>query len=119
MFHVINRGVGRMKLLFKDQNYEAFQGIIEESLEAQTMRIYAHCLLPNQWHLVLRPEHDGDLAAFIQRFTTKHVRRWQFHRGKAGTGHVYQGRYKSSPPKPRITSTKSSATSNAMRSARV
>ena len=32
-----------------------------------------------------------------QRLTITHVRRWQEHRGYAGLGHVYQGRYKSFP----------------------
>src|SRR4029077_12136790 len=43
------------------------------------------------------PKADGDLAAFMQQLTTKHVRRWQLHRRKVGYGHVYQGRYKSFP----------------------
>ena len=43
------------------------------------------------------PEHDGELASFMQRLTITHVRRWQQHRGYAGLGHVYQGRYKSFP----------------------
>ncbi len=29
------------------------------------------------------------------RLTITHVRRWLIHRGEVGTGHVYQGRYKS------------------------
>lgn len=33
--------------------------------------------MPNHWHLVLWPERDGDLAAFMQQLTTTHVRRWQ------------------------------------------
>jgi putative transposase len=53
--------------------------------------------MPNHWHFVLWPKHDGDLAAFMQQLTTKHVRRWQLHRGRVGYGHVYQGRYKSFP----------------------
>ncbi len=39
----------------------------------------------------------ASLAAFMQRLTITHVRRWQEHRGYAGLGHVYQGRYKSFP----------------------
>jgi putative transposase len=86
-----------MRLFLKDQDDEAFEGIIEETLEAQPMRICAYCLLPNHWHLVLWLGHDGDLATFMQRLATKHERRWQLHRGKVGTGHVYQGRYRSFP----------------------
>ena len=61
------------------------------------MRICAYAVMPNHWHLLLWPECDGELAAFMQRLTITHVRRWQEHRGYAGLGHVYQGRYKSFP----------------------
>lgn len=97
LFHVLNRGVGRRRLFEKDGDYEAFERIVEETRESRPMRICAYCLMPNHWHFVLWPEHDGDLAAFMQRLTITHVRRWQEHRGEVGLGHVYQGRYKSFP----------------------
>jgi putative transposase len=56
-----------------------------------------YCLLPNHWHFVLWPEHDGDLSAFMQLLTNTHVKRWKEHRHEAGYGHLYQGRYKSFP----------------------
>jgi len=97
LFHVLNRGVGRMELFSKEKDYAAFEGLLEETRESRPMRICAYCLMPNHWHFVLWPEHDGDLAAFMQQLTTKHVRRWQLHRSRVGYGHVYQGRYKSFP----------------------
>jgi putative transposase len=97
LFHVLNRGVGRMQLFSKDRDYAAFEALLHETWESRPVRICAYCLLPNHWHFVLWPERDGDLAAFMQQLTTKHVRRWQLHRRKVGYGHVYQGRYKSFP----------------------
>ncbi len=44
------------------------------------MRILGYLVMPNHWHLVLWPERDGELAAFMQRLTTTHVRRWHLHR---------------------------------------
>jgi putative transposase len=61
------------------------------------MRILGYLIMPNHWHLVLWPEHDGDLGAFMQRLTTTHVRRWHLHRNSVGYGHLYQGTYKSFP----------------------
>lgn len=97
IYHVLNRGVGRSRLFFKDADYEAFEQILAETLESRPMRICAYCLMPNHWHLVLWPENDGDLGAFMQRLTVTHVTRWQRHKRCVGTGHVYQGRYKSFP----------------------
>ena len=39
------------------------------------MRICAYCLMPNHWHMVLWPENDGELAAFMQRLSVTHVAR--------------------------------------------
>jgi len=86
-----------MQLFSKEKDYAAFEGLLEETWESRPVRICAYCLMPNHWHFVLWPESDGDLAAFMQQLTTKHVRRWQLHRRKVGYGHVYQGRYKSFP----------------------
>jgi len=86
-----------MELFSKERDYAAFEDLLEQTRESRPMRICAYCLMPNHWHLVLWPEHDGDLAAFMQQLSTKHVRRWQLHRRRVGYGHVYQSRYKSFP----------------------
>jgi len=97
VFHVLNRGVGRMRIFDDDGDYFAFERIMEETLETRPMRICAYCLMPNHWHMVLWPEKDGELAAFMQRLTVTHVDRWQRHRDQVGFGHVYQARFKSFP----------------------
>ena len=97
VFHVLNRGVARMQLFEKAADYQAFEQVLRDTLDQSLMRICAYAVMPNHWHLLLWPECDGELAAFMQRLTITHVRRWQEHRGYAGLGHVYQGRYKSFP----------------------
>ncbi|MCC6127353.1 MAG: hypothetical protein IT426_20520 [Pirellulales bacterium] len=37
----------------------------EQTRESRPMRICAYCLTPNRRHLVLWPERDGELAAFM------------------------------------------------------
>jgi putative transposase len=97
VFHVLNRGVARMQLFEKPADYQAFEDVLLETRNQSPMRICAYSLMPNHWHLLLWPEHDGDMAKFMQRLTITHVRRWQAHRAYVGLGHVYQGRYKSFP----------------------
>ena len=53
--------------------------------------------MPNHWHLVLRPRGDGDLSQFMRWLTVTHTQRWHAHHHTAGTGPVYQGRFKSFP----------------------
>lgn len=95
VFHILNRGVGRMRLFAKVGDYEAFGRVLAETLDLWPMRLCAYCVMPNHWHMVLWPREDGDQAAFLQRLTITHARRCQEHRHEVGTGHIYQGRYKS------------------------
>jgi putative transposase len=97
IYHVLNRGVGRMRLFRKQRDYEAFEEILDETLTKNTLRICAYCIMPNHWHFVVWPEEDGQLAAFLQRLTVTHVTRWARAKLRVGYGHVYQGRFKSFP----------------------
>lgn len=97
VFHVLNRGVARMQIFEKAGDYEAFERVLAETLVETPMRVCCYCLMPNHWHMLLWPEHDGDMGKFMQRLTITHVRRWQEHRHCVGLGHVYQARYKSFP----------------------
>ena len=97
VFHVLIRGVGRRLLFTKDEDFLAFERVVEETLRTRRMRLCAYCLMPNHWHFVVWPERDGDLPAFMQQVTNTHVKRWKEHRHEIGYGHLYQGRYKCFP----------------------
>ena len=97
VFHVLNRAIARVRIFEKDEDFAAFERTLAETLRQRPMRICSYCLMPNHWHFLLWPERDGQLAAFMQRLTIAHVRKWQEHRRVIGTGHLYQGRYKSFP----------------------
>ncbi len=86
LFHVLNRGAGKMRLFLKHADFEAFDRIVEKTLETAAMRICAYCLLPNHWFFVLWPQHDGELGAFMQKLTITHVRNWQENRRRVGVG---------------------------------
>ena len=76
-YHVLNRGVGRMRLFLNDADYAAWERVIEETLELAPMRICGFCWMPNHWHMVLWPQKDGQLSTFMQRMTNRHTHRWQ------------------------------------------
>ena len=95
IYHVLNRGVGKATLFRSRKDFEAFQRCLVQTQQLLPMRILAYCVMSNHWHLVLWPQEDGELAKFVMRLTISHVRRWLIHRRQVGTGHVYQGRYKS------------------------
>ena len=96
VYHVLNRGNGRMRLFHKEADYQAFQRIMTEALEhVPGMRLVAWCLLPNHWHLLLWPRRDGELSDFGHWLALTHTQRWRAHYHNVGMGHLYQGRFKS------------------------
>jgi putative transposase len=95
IYHVLNRGVGKLQLFRSTKDHQAFQRCLRLTQDAVPMRVLSYCVMPTHWHLILWPGNDGDLARFMLRLTIRHVRRWLIHRQQVGTGHVYQGRYKS------------------------
>ena len=99
VYHALNRGNGRQKLFHKPADYDAFVDLLAEVKRAVPgVAVLAYCLMPNHWHLVLRPRRDGDLSRFMQRLLTAHVRRHHaHHHADASGGHLYQGRFKSFP----------------------
>ncbi len=96
-YHVLNRRVGRLPLFEKPADYAAFEKILAEAQAQTKIRIAAYCLMPNHWHLLLWPRHDGELSEVLRWITVTHTQRWHAHHHTAGTGPVYQGRFKSFP----------------------
>jgi len=95
VFHVLNRANARSTLFKKQGDYAAFEHVLCEALDYVDMRVLSYCLMPNHWHLVLWPRHNSDLSKFMRWLTLTHTQRWHAHYGSTGTGHLYQGRFKS------------------------
>ena len=45
----------------------------------------------------MRPETDSQLSEFFRWLTHTHTMRWHAHYHTEGTGHLYQGRFKTFP----------------------
>src|SRR5271157_6647495 len=112
--HVLNRGVGRRLLFTKDEDFLAFERVVEETLRTRRMRLCAYWLMPNHWHFVVWPGRDGDLPAFMQQVTNTRMKRWKEHHHEIGYGHLYEGRYKCFPVETEDYSTRSFATWSGM-----
>jgi putative transposase len=97
VYHVLNRAVARLALFDKNADYAAFENVLAEAMEKHPTRLLAYTVMPNHWHLVIWPRTDGELTAFVRWLTHTHVMRWHAHFGTAGSGHLYQGRFKSFP----------------------
>ena len=97
IYHVLNRANARLPIFEKDEDYEAFERILEQAIERTGTRLLSYSLMPNHWHLVVQPIENGELSKFTGWLTLTHTQRWHAHRHSTGQGHVYQGRFKSFP----------------------
>lgn len=85
-----------MTIFEDEEDMDAFERVLEEALALHpSMRMIAHCVMPNHWHLVLYPSESKVLSKFVAWVASTHTRRWHAHRHQTGEGHLYQGRFRS------------------------
>lgn len=92
-YHILNRGNGRQEVFHKDCDYKAFIDLMTKAKELYLIKIFAYCLMPNHFHIVLMPREAEDLSRYMHWLMSSHVRR--YHRHYGSSGHIWQGRYKS------------------------
>jgi putative transposase len=95
-YHVMNRANDGQRLFARPQDYQAFVGVLTEALSRFDVELFCWCVMPDEWHLVLRPRARDALQTFMRWLTHMHVRRHP-RRGKGESEPFYQGRYRSFP----------------------
>jgi putative transposase len=97
LYHALNRGNARATIFHKPEDYQAFERVLAAGLERYQIQLFCYVLMPNHWHLILRPTIDGEMSRFMRWITATHTMRYHAHYQTGGQGHVYQGRFKSFP----------------------
>lgn len=95
--HAINRGSARQKNFLKQEDCDAFIRVLAEGLEKYPVELFSFTLMPNHWHLVVRPQQDGQMGRLLRWVTATHSLRYHGHYRTRGEGHIYQSRFKSFP----------------------
>jgi putative transposase len=87
--HVTQRGNGRARTFFEDEDYAHYRDLLAEHCRAADVAVWAWCLMPNHVHLILVPsDADGPrraLAAVHRRYAGV------IHARRRRTGHFWQG----------------------------
>lgn len=96
----MNRRVDRTPLFESRAEYDAFASLLGWAQREDAMQITSWCLMPNHWHLVLRPDDHAQLSRFMHRLETTHAVGFRSRTGTRGHGSVYGGRFKSFPIPP-------------------
>src|SRR5438552_17174562 len=89
--HVTQRGNGRARTFFSDQDYALYRGLLAASCAAAGVAVWAWCLMPNHVHLILVPsDADG-----LRRALAPVHRRYAgiIHARRRRSGHFWQGRF--------------------------
>src|SRR5947209_18909224 len=97
VYHALNRAVARLLLFQKPADYDAFERVLVEALVKHRISLLAYCVMPNHCQFVHWPETDEQLTEFLRWLAHTHTQRWHAHYHTAGTGHLYQGRFKAFP----------------------
>src|SRR5947207_3410277 len=92
LYHVITRGNNRRKIFRCHDDYRKFTGLLQQQKNNLPFYLYAYCLMPNHFHLLIEMQDDL-VSRIMQRVLTGYS---QYHNRKyKKIGHLFQGRYKS------------------------
>lgn len=94
-YHVINRGNNRRQLFHRSAEFAAFVTLIREANDLVPLELFAVCVMPNHFHVVLRPSECDAVGRWMHWLLTSHARR--YNRAHGIEGRVWQGRYKAFP----------------------
>lgn len=94
-YHVHNRANAKTLLFKSESDYRRFEALLIDSLTETGVACVAYVVMPNHWHLLLKTVNDGDMGRCMRALTQSHAQHMHIKNNTIGTGHVYQGRYKS------------------------
>ncbi len=98
-YHVLNRANARFKIFQEDADYALFECVLIEAARKFAIDILSETTMTNHFHLVVYSRKDHELSKFMHWLSTTFIQRWHRKHNTIGTGHLFQGRYKSFPLK--------------------
>ena len=93
--HVTQRGNHRERVFFNRGDYMAYLALLRENAERFVVDIVAYCLMPNHVHLVVIPSSPDAMHLALKAVHGHFAQR--INRMRELKGHLWQGRYFSSP----------------------
>lgn len=91
LFHAMSRGNGGQNIFLNDEDRQSFLRILRETKGRYPFKIYAYCLMPNHFHLLIRVG-KFDLPLIMQTILTRYATHFNIERRRKG--HLFQSRYK-------------------------
>jgi len=113
-YHVYNRGNSKQVIFKDDDDYKRFQLLLKVSnnteslsidhrertsndlyqdpIEEPLVAIAAYCLMPNHFHILLKPLVEDGVSQFMQKLGTGYV--MYFNKKYERTGSLFEGKFK-------------------------
>lgn len=94
-FHLCNRSAGSLPLFQTPFDCLQWGQVLREALGRFPVSIFAYCVMPNHWHLLVRCQRPKAISRFMHWFGTTHAARYRKSHATVGQGAVYQNRFRS------------------------
>lgn len=92
MYHVMSRGLNKMPVFKEKREKTRMLNLIRENLSKYNVEIYAYCIMPNHFHLLIKADLK-ELASFMAKILAAFANYYNFKHHRIG--YVFQDRYKS------------------------
>ena len=93
--HVTQRGNRREDVFFEDEDRLVYLQWIGEYCKKWAVEVLAYCLMTNHIHLILKPSTEKGLQRVLKPVHMRYAQR--VNKAKGWKGHLWQGRFFSSP----------------------
>lgn len=113
IYHIYNRGVGKMNIFLDHQDNEVFLSRLEEnifpekfdrasfswnerrrkSLQPKSFNLISYCLMPNHFHLLIQQTFDTPISKLISKICTSYS--MYFNKKYKRVGTLFQDQFKS------------------------
>lgn len=93
--HITQRGNRREAVFFSDDDRQLYLVWLKEYADKYQVDVLAYCLMGNHIHLIAVPGTDDGLHQMLKPLHMRYAQR--YNRQRDCTGHLWQGRFFSSP----------------------
>lgn len=90
IYHAMSRGNNGERIFLDDTDYGEFLGILHRGKRRFRFQLYAYCLMPNHFHLLLQ-RGPVSISQIMHWILTCYAH--SFNRRKDRRGHLFQGRF--------------------------
>lgn len=91
-YHITSRGDDRKKIFLNENDYRKFLGYISCAKVKYKFYLYAYCLMPNHYHLLLETT-QANISKIMHYINGSYTTYYNIKHRRSG--HLFQGRFKS------------------------